>query len=96
MGSSKKKKRAVKTEESPREDKERLDNDLRALKKHIEEISTVRKATNDSIFPKLRPKSEDVFVDFMREKLLNKRLLTRRDITLNRIIMKNIIKDHLG
>jgi|688.fasta_scaffold207907_2 hypothetical protein len=32
----------------------------------------------------------------MREKLLNKKLLTRRDITLNRIIMKNIIKDHLG
>lgn len=32
----------------------------------------------------------------MRDKLLNKRLLTRRDITLNRIIMKNIIKDHLG
>ena len=32
----------------------------------------------------------------MREKLLNKKLLTRRDITLNRIILKNIIKDHVG
>jgi hypothetical protein len=32
----------------------------------------------------------------MREKLLNKKLLTRRDITLNRIIMKNLIKDHIG
>ena len=75
---------------------QRSDNDLKAIKKHIQEISSVRKATNESIFPKLKPKSEDIFVDFMREKLLNKRLLTRRDITLNRIIMKNIIKDHLG
>lgn len=52
--------------------------------------------TNESLLPKLKPKYEDIFVDFMREKLLNKRLLTRRDITLNRIIMKNLIKDHLG
>ena len=52
--------------------------------------------TQDSVLPKLKPKYEDIFVDFMREKLLNKRLLTRRDITLNRIIMKNLIKDHLG
>ncbi len=52
--------------------------------------------TQESVLPKLKPKYEDIFVDFMREKLLNKRLLTRRDITLNRIIMKNLIKDHLG
>jgi hypothetical protein len=52
--------------------------------------------TNESVLPKIKPKYEDVFVEFMREKLLNKRLLTRRDITLNRIIMKNLIKDHLG
>lgn len=32
----------------------------------------------------------------MRDKLLNKKLLTRRDITLNRIIMKNLIKEHMG
>jgi hypothetical protein len=31
----------------------------------------------------------------MREKLFNKKLLTRRDITLNRIMMKNMIKDHI-
>jgi hypothetical protein len=43
------------------------------------------------VLPQLKPKHEDVFAEFMREKLLNKRLLTRRDITLNRIIMKNII-----
>jgi len=30
----------------------------------------------------------------MRDKLINKNILTRRDITLNRIIMKNIIKEH--
>jgi hypothetical protein len=52
--------------------------------------------TQESVLPKLKPKYEDIFVDFMREKLLNKRLLTRRDITLNRIIMKNLIKDNLG
>jgi hypothetical protein len=52
--------------------------------------------TNESVLPKIKPKYEDIFVEFMREKLLNKRLLTRRDITLNRIIMKNLIKDHLG
>jgi len=28
----------------------------------------------------------------MKSKLINKKILTRRDITLNRIIMKNIIK----
>lgn len=27
---------------------------------------------------------------------MNKKILTRRDITLNRIIMKNIIKDNIG
>jgi hypothetical protein len=27
---------------------------------------------------------------------VNKKVLTRRDITLNRIIMKNMIKDQLG
>ena len=32
----------------------------------------------------------------MKAKLLNKKILTRRDITLNRIIMKNIIREHFG
>lgn len=32
----------------------------------------------------------------MKSKLINKKILTRRDITLNRIIMKNIIKEHFG
>ncbi len=32
----------------------------------------------------------------MKDKLLNKKVLTRRDITLNRIIMKNIVKDSIG
>lgn len=62
----------------------------------MDELSSLRKMTQESVLPKLKPKYEDIFVDFMREKLLNKRLLTRRDITLNRIIMKNLIKDHLG
>lgn len=66
------------------------------MRKHLDELSSLRKMTQDSVLPKLKPKYEDIFVDFMREKLLNKRLLTRRDITLNRIIMKNLIKDHLG
>lgn len=37
-----------------------------------------------------------MFDNFMKSKLINKKILTRRDITLNRIIMKNIIKDHFG
>ena len=56
----------------------------------------MRKAANKIILPQIKPKSEDIFVDFMREKLLNKKVLTRRDITLNRIIMKNLIKDQIG
>lgn len=32
----------------------------------------------------------------MKAKLLNKKILTRRDITLNRIIMKNIIREYIG
>lgn len=56
----------------------------------------MKKITNESMLPKIKPKYEDIFVEFMREKLLNKKLLTRRDITLNRIIMKNLVKDHLG
>lgn len=66
------------------------------MRRHLDELSSLRKMTQESVLPKLKPKYEDIFVDFMREKLLNKRLLTRRDITLNRIIMKNLIKDHLG
>jgi hypothetical protein len=66
------------------------------VRRHLDELSSLRKMTQESVLPKLKPKYEDIFVDFMREKLLNKRLLTRRDITLNRIIMKNLIKDHLG
>ena len=27
---------------------------------------------------------------------MNKKVLTRRDITLNRIIMKNIVKENIG
>ena len=69
---------------------------MKAVRRHEEELRSIRRATNEAVLPKIKPKSEDIFVNFMREKLLNKRLLTRRDITLNRIIMKNIIKDHLG
>lgn len=44
------------------------------------------------MLPKIKPKNEDSFDNFMKSKLINKKILTRRDITLNRIIMKNIIK----
>ncbi len=59
-------------------------------------MSELRKHTNESLLPKIKPKSEDAFDNFMRSKLINKKILTRRDITLNRIIMKNIIKEHFG
>ena len=56
----------------------------------------LKKQTNESLLPKIKPKAEDSFDSFMKSKLINKKVLTRRDITLNRIIMKNIIKDHFG
>jgi hypothetical protein len=40
--------------------------------------------------PKLNGEKQSLFDEFMKAKLLNKKILTRRDITLNRIIMKNI------
>jgi len=49
---------------------------------------------NRPFLPKIPNKKEDVFDQFMREKLVNKNVLTRRDITINRIIMKNIIREH--
>jgi hypothetical protein len=48
------------------------------------------------VLPKIKQKNEDAFDNFMKSKLINKKVLTRRDITLNRIIMKNIIKEHFG
>ena len=33
---------------------------------------------------------------FMKDKLLNKKLVTRREITINRIIMKNMIREQIG
>ena len=65
-------------------------------KKHILEMENLRKEVNKPILPKIQPKKEDIFDQFMKDKLLNKKVLTRRDITLNRIIMKNIIKDSIG
>lgn len=32
----------------------------------------------------------------MKDKLLNKKLVTRREITINRIIMKNMIREQIG
>lgn len=66
------------------------------MRKHLNEMKNLKKEANESILPKIGPKNEDIFDNFMRSKLLNKKVLTRRDITLNRIIMKNIIKDHFG
>ena len=66
------------------------------MRKHIEEMKDLKKQTNESLLPKIKPKVEDSFDTFMKSKLINKKVLTRRDITLNRIIMKNIIKDHFG
>ena len=57
----KQKKRVMKTEESPQET-ERVDNDLRAMRKHIEELSNLKKATNESVLPQIKPKKEDIFV----------------------------------
>ena len=62
----------------------------------MDEMRELKKQTNESLLPKIKPKVEDNFDSFMKSKLINKKVLTRRDITLNRIIMKNIIKDHFG
>lgn len=51
---------------------------------------------NKPLLPRIAPKHYDIFDQFMKDKLLSKKVLTRRDITLNRIIMKNIVKDSLG
>lgn len=66
------------------------------MKKHLDDMRELRKQTNESVLPKIKPKNEDAFDNFMKSKLINKKVLTRRDITLNRIIMKNIIKEHFG
>ena len=73
-----------------------MESDLEAMRKHMDDIKALRKQTNETILPKIKPKSEDAFDNFMKAKLLNKKILTRRDITLNRIIMKNIIREHFG
>ena len=72
------------------------ETDFDTLKKHLDEMRELKKQANESLLPKIKPKAQDNFDSFMRSKLLNKKILTRRDITLNRIIMKNIIKDHFG
>lgn len=66
------------------------------MRRHLDEMRELKKQTNESLLPKIKPKAEDSFDSFMKSKLINKKVLTRRDITLNRIIMKNIIKDHFG
>ena len=72
------------------------ETDLEAMRRHLDEMRELKKQTNESLLPKIKPKAEDSFDSFMKSKLINKKVLTRRDITLNRIIMKNIIKDHFG
>ena len=84
------------TEESSRQQSQMIDSDLEAMRKHMDEMKKLKKEANESILPKIRPRSEDAFDSFMKAKLLNKKVLTRRDITLNRIIMKNIIREHFG
>ena len=56
----------TKTEEGGREEEARLDNDLRAVRRHEEELRSIRKAANEAVLPKIKPKSEDIFVNFMR------------------------------
>lgn len=34
--------------------------------------------------------------NFIKSKLINENIITKRDITLNRIIMKNIAREHFG
>jgi hypothetical protein len=42
------------------------------------------------------PVKENLLDRFIKERVLGKNVLTRRDITTNRIIMKNIIKDYMA
>ena len=69
--------------------------DMELLNKHLEDMNHIRK-TNLEHIPRIVETKESLFDQFMRMKLLNKKILTRRDITLNRIIMKNIVKEYLG
>ena len=59
-------------------------------------MGNLKKEINKPLLPKIKPKNDDIFDQFMKEKLLSKKVLNRRDITLNRIIMKNIVKDNIG
>jgi hypothetical protein len=60
----------------------------------VSELNEIRKS-NHTHLPKIGEK-QSLFDEFMKAKLLNKKILTRRDITLNRIIMKNIIREYIG
>lgn len=67
------------------------------MNRHLTKMNGLKKQVCESILPKINPRGEDsMFDNFMKSKLINKKILTRRDITLNRIIMKNIVKDHFG
>lgn len=65
------------------------------MDQHVREVNEIRKS-NATQFPKLQGEKQSLFDEFMKAKLLNKKILTRRDITLNRIIMKNIIREYIG
>jgi hypothetical protein len=68
----------------------------RAARRHMEELSDLKRQVNQSLLPKIQPRSEDKFEEFINAKLISKKMLTRRDITINRIIMKNLIKDQFS
>jgi hypothetical protein len=68
----------------------------KAARRHMEEINNLKKQVNQSLLPKIQPKNEDKFEEFINAKLISKKMLTRRDITLNRIIMKNLIKEQFS
>jgi hypothetical protein len=80
------------------EDKKKIQMtaNLKATKRHLEEICAIKKITNESVLPKIQAKNEDKFEEFINAKLISKKMLTRRDITLNRIIMKNLIKQQFS
>jgi hypothetical protein len=59
----------------------------------MEEITAIKKQANSPLLPSIPARREDKFEEFISAKLVNKKMLTRRDITLNRIIMKNLIRE---
>ena len=61
--------------------------------KYKKEQEPYRKITALPKIASTKIKADELIDKFTQEKLLSKKILTRRDITLNRIIMRNLIKE---